>query len=121
LLIALPIVLIAASIGVYYLVLRPNSITGASGGVEGIITDELGRAIKGLRVIIIEGSVGFPEIAAMTNEDGYYQIRSIPPGTFTLGVHDEEGEMLAQKTFQIESGKTSTVDITLQEFLVSDT
>jgi hypothetical protein len=66
-------------------------------------------------------SVGFPEIAAMTNEDGYYQIRSIPPGTFTLGVHDEEGERLGQKTFRVERGKISKVDITLQGFLVSDT
>ena len=76
----LPIVLIAASIGVYYLVLKPNSIA-SPGGVEGIITDELGRALSGLRVSIIDGSVRFPEIAPMTGEDGLYQIGSIPPGT----------------------------------------
>jgi hypothetical protein len=118
---ALPIILIAASIGVYYLVLRPNSITGEPGGVEGIITDELGRALTGLRVIIIDGSVGFPEIAALTGEDGYYQIGSILPGTFTIGVHDEQGELLGQKTFQVERGKTSTVDIALRGFLIYDT
>ena len=116
----LPIVLIAASIGVYYLVLRPNSIANP-GGVEGIITDELGRALSGLRVSIIDGSVGFPEIAPMTGEDGLYQIGSIPPGTFTIGVHDEQGEILGQKTFQVESGKTSTVDIALRGFLIYDT
>jgi hypothetical protein len=116
----LPIVLIAASIGVYYLVLRPNSIANP-GGVEGIITDELRRALSGLRVSIIDGSVGFPEIAVSTSEVGYYQIGSIPPGTFTIGVHDEQGELLGQKTFQVESGKTSTVDIALRGFLIYDT
>ncbi|MFA9496538.1 MAG: hypothetical protein ACERKS_11550, partial [Candidatus Bathyarchaeota archaeon] len=78
----LPIVLIAASIGVYYLVLKPNSIA-SRGGVEGIITDELGRALSGLRVSIIDGSVGFPEIAVSTSENGYYHIGSIPQGAFT--------------------------------------
>jgi hypothetical protein len=117
---ALPIVLIAASLGVYFLVLRPNP-TSEPGGVEGIISDELGRALSGLRVNIIDGSVGFPEIAATTGEDGYYQIGSISPGTFTLGVHDEEGDILGQKTFQVEGGKTSTVDIALGGFLIYDT
>jgi len=116
---ALPIVLIAASIGVYFLVLRPNS-TGEPGGVEGIISDELGRPVAGLIVSIIDGSVGFPEIAVLTAEDGFYQIGSVPPGVFTLGVHDEEGETLGQKTFQVVSGETSTVDITLRGFVVYD-
>jgi len=84
--IIIPVILIVSSIGIYYLILSPNS-TGDPGGVEGVITDELGRGIGGLRVIIIDGSVGFPEIAAMTNEDGYYQIGSIPLGTFTIEVH----------------------------------
>jgi hypothetical protein len=116
---ALPVFLIAASIGVYYLVLSPNSI-GEPGGVEGVITDELGRALPGLRVSIIDGSVGFPEIAASTSEAGYYQIGSIPAGTFTIGIHDDQGELLGEKTFQVERGKTSTADIALRGFVVYD-
>ena len=55
---AIPVVLIAC-IGGYYLFLGPNSNTGEPGGVEGIITDELGRALEGFRVSIIDGSLGF--------------------------------------------------------------
>ena len=77
LVLAFTAVIITASIGVYYLVLRPNSMS-SPGEVEGFITDELGRDIPSLRVSIIDGSVGFPEIAVNTREDGYYQIGSIP-------------------------------------------
>jgi hypothetical protein len=116
--IAFAAVLIIASIGVYYLVLKPNSTT--PGGVEGFITDDLGRSVSDLRVSIINGSVGFPEIAVTTREDGYYQIGSISQGTFTLAVHGDQGEVLAQRTFQVESEKTTTVDIVLGGFVVYD-
>jgi hypothetical protein len=117
--IALPVVLIAASVGVYFVVLRPN-LPGDPGGVEGFITDELGRGIPGLRVSIIDGSVGFPEITASTSETGYYQIGSVSRGTFTIGIHDEQGDLLGEKTFKVERGKTSSVDIALRGFVVYD-
>jgi hypothetical protein len=90
------------------------------GGVEGIISDELGRPLAGLIVSIVEGSVGFPEIAVITDENGLYLIGSIPPGVFTIGVHDGEGERIGQKTFQVVSGETSTADIIIHGFLVYD-
>jgi hypothetical protein len=117
--IAFTAVIITASIGVYYLVLRPNSIS-SPGEVGGFITDELGRSIPNLRVSIIDGSVGFPEIAVNTREDGYYQIGSIPQGTFTLAVHDDQGEVLARRTFQVESGNTTKLDIVLSGSVVYD-
>jgi hypothetical protein len=88
------------------------------GGVEGTISDELGRPVAGMLVSIIDGSVGFPEIAVLTGEDGFYQIGSVPPGVFILGVQDEEGERVGQKTFQVVSGETSTLDITIPGFVV---
>lgn len=90
------------------------------GGVKGIISDELGRPAAGLIVSIVEGSVGFPEIAVITDEDGLYQIGSIPPGVFTIGVHDEEGERIGQKTFQVVSGETSTLDIIIHGLVAYD-
>jgi hypothetical protein len=90
------------------------------GGVEGAISDELRRPAAGLIVSIVEGSVGFPEIAVITDEDGLYQIGSIPPGVFTIGVHDKEGERIGQKTFHVVSGETSTVDIIIRGLVVYD-
>jgi hypothetical protein len=80
----------------------------------------LGRPVAGLIVSIFEGSVGFPESAVLTGEDGFYQIGSVPPGVFILGVHDEEGERIGQKTFLVLSGETSTVDVTIRGFVVYD-
>jgi hypothetical protein len=90
------------------------------GSVEGIVSDELGRPAVGLIVGIFEGSVGWPEIAVITDEYGFYQIGSIPPGIFTIGVLDDGGERIGQKTFQVLSGETSIVNITVHEFLVYD-
>jgi hypothetical protein len=67
-----------------------------------------------------EESRGPSEIAVITDEDGLYQIGSIPPGVFTIGVHDEEGERIGQKMFQVVSGETSTVDIFIRGFVVYD-
>jgi len=84
------------------------------GGVEGTVSDEFGRPVANLAVSIVNGSVGFPEIAVITNDDGFYQIGSVPPGVFTIGVHDENGERIGQKTAYVRGGETSTLDITVR-------
>lgn len=116
--IAFAALLITASIGVYSIVSRPSSAN--FGGVEGYITDELGHGLTELRVSIIGGSVGFPEMAVSTAVDGYYQLGSIPQGSFTLAVHDDMGEILTRKTFQVEGGKTTKLDIVLGGLVLYD-
>jgi thiol-disulfide isomerase/thioredoxin len=83
------------------------------GAVEGIVHDENGNSVSGLLVSIINGSVGFPEIAVITNNRGFYHIGSIPPGIFTLGAHDDLGNVRGLGSIQIQGGKTSFLNITV--------
>jgi hypothetical protein len=90
------------------------------GGIEGTVSDEIGRPVEGLIVSIVNGSVGFPEIAVITDSEGYYMIGSIPPGIFTVSAHDDNGELVGKGTTQVSGGETSTLDIVVNGFVVYD-
>jgi hypothetical protein len=81
-----------------------------TGAVEGVVSDDGGSPLPGLAVSIIRGSVGFPEISAITGEDGSYNIGSVPPGVFALGVHDGSGAKLAEDTVFVRGGEISGLD-----------
>jgi hypothetical protein len=90
------------------------------GGIEGTVSDKIGRPVAKLLVSIVDGSVGFPEIAAITNENGFYKIGSVPPGVFTVGVHDENGELIGKGTAFVRGGETSTLDIIVHGRVIYD-
>ncbi len=83
------------------------------GGIEGTVTGPDGEPIGGLRVFIIGGTAGFPEIAPETNDAGLYQIAGVPPGTFQVAVHDRQGERVGVGFIDVRSGKTSTLSIAI--------
>ena len=64
-------------------------------GIEGTVTSINGKPVVGMRVSIVSGTTGFPEIAPETNDEGYYQIGSVPPGTFEVAVTDREGNRIS--------------------------
>jgi hypothetical protein len=84
------------------------------GGIEGIVTDHDGIPLAGMMVSIVSGTTFFPEIAAETNEAGYYQIGSVPPGTFEVAVHDLLGNRIACECIAVRSGETSTLNFVIQ-------
>jgi len=91
--------------------------TPAAGGIEGTVTDLNDKPVAGMRVGIVSGTTGFPEMAPETNEEGYYQIRrgyyqirSVPPGTFEVAVHDREGNRIGLESVVVRSGETSALN-----------
>jgi hypothetical protein len=85
-----------------------------SGGIEGAITDHNGKPLAGMRVSIVSGTTGFPEIAVETNGKGYYQIGSVPPGTFEVAVHDRQGNRIGLGSVTVRSGEASTLNFVIQ-------
>ena len=61
----------------------PVSASG-SGGIEGTVADAEDRPLEGMRVAIISGTEAFPEMAPGTDEEGYYGIGGVPPGTYQV-------------------------------------
>ena len=71
---------------------------GETGSIEGTVTDSDGEPVVGMGVWIVSGTTGFPETAVETNEEGYYQIGSVPSGTFEVAVHERGGNSIAAKS-----------------------
>ena len=85
-----------------------------TGGIEGTVTDPEGNPLAGMRICIISGTTFFPEIAVETDEEGYYQIGSIPQGTFEVAVHDRQGNSIGLGSVTVRSGETSTLNFVIQ-------
>jgi hypothetical protein len=85
----------------------------ANGGIEGTVTDPDGNPVAGMRVWIVSGTTAFPEMAPETNDEGYYRIGSVPPGTFKVAVHDREGDRIGLDSVVVRSGETSTLNLTI--------
>jgi hypothetical protein len=83
------------------------------GGIEGTVTDHNGRPIAGMRVSIVSGTTGYPEIAIETNEEGYYLIGSVPLGTFGVAVHDKQGNRICLESVTVRGGEASTLNFAI--------
>ncbi len=95
-------------------------INKGTGDIEGTVTDLDSKPVAGIRVWIVSGTTGFPEMAPETNEEGYYQIGSVPPGTFEVAVHDREGNRIGLESVVVRSGETSTLNFTVSTGLITD-
>ncbi len=84
------------------------------GSIEGIVTDHDGTSLAGMMVSIVSGTTFFPEIAAVTNEGGYYQIGSVPSGTFEVAVHDLLGNRIACECVTVRNGEIATLNFMIQ-------
>ena len=93
---------------------KPAATPVASGAIEGIVKDADGRIVVEIRLLIVEGTAPFPEIAPMTNKDGVYRFPGIPPGTFSVAVHDDLGSRAALESVDVRSGEVSVLDFILQ-------
>ena len=93
----------------------PSAVSGGGpgGGIAGIVTDLDGAPVAGMRVGIVSGTAAFPEIAPETDEGGSYQINSVPPGTFQVGVHDRDGQRIGLESVVVNSGETASRDFSV--------
>ena len=91
----------------------PSSSSTPAGGIVGIVTDEDGNPVVGMRVCIVSGTSAFPEIAVETNEEGYYLIGSVPPGMFEVAVHDRQGNRVALESVVVRDGEPSKLNFVI--------
>jgi len=83
------------------------------GTIEGTVNDANVKPVPGMRVSIVSGTTGFPEILALTDEKGHYAISSVPAGRFEVAVHDMEGKKVGSGNITVRGGETSTLNITV--------
>ena len=93
---------------------KPAVATVSSGTIEGVVNYADGGPVLGMRLIVVDGTAPFPEIAPVTNEYGVYRFPAILPGTFSLAVHDAQGNRVAQESVEVKSGEASILNFILQ-------
>ncbi len=92
---------------------EPAATPALSGIIEGVVKDADSSPVLGMRLGIVSGTAPFPEIAPVTNEDGVYRFPAIPPGAFSIAVHDEQGNRIALQSVDVRSGEASRLDFIL--------
>ena len=89
----------------------PSPFAPRLGAIEGTVTDESGDPVPMVRVFIVGGTVPFPEIAPETDEEGFYRIGGVNPGTFEVALHDRNGNRIGLDSVTVIGGETSTLDL----------
>ena len=82
------------------------------GSLRGQVLDELGGAIVGASVTVIDGKG--VEKSAVTNEAGTYTINGLAPGKYTVRAINAGFAMSEIPDVEVVSGKAQTFDITLK-------
>ena len=85
------------------------------GTIQGTVTDASGGPGFGFRVLIVSGTAPYPEIASLTDEEGFYRLGSISPGTYEVAVHDQNGDRVGLDSFAVKAGETSTLDLQITQ------
>ncbi|MFQ6080515.1 MAG: carboxypeptidase-like regulatory domain-containing protein [Candidatus Bathyarchaeia archaeon] len=111
--VAVVIAVVVAASGFYFFQFGPPEERKRTGVIEGTVTDHDGNSVAGMIVYIVSGTTAFPEIAVKTNEEGYYRIGSVLPGTFEVAVHDRKGNRIGLESVTVRGGETSTLNFVI--------
>src|SRR5438094_8646247 len=84
-----------------------------TGSIEGMVTDPNGAAVKGATVTATSPNL-ITAKTATTGDDGRYQILSLPPGKYKVVVDAGGFAKYTSSEFDVNLGRTSTADATLQ-------
>lgn len=83
------------------------------GEIQGTVRDPQGAVIPSVTITITGTGVGFTRVAT-TDEQGFYRMREIPPGIFTVAVAPTAGFAgQTKENVRVLIGNTSTVDFDL--------
>ncbi|MFQ6095275.1 MAG: carboxypeptidase regulatory-like domain-containing protein, partial [Candidatus Bathyarchaeia archaeon] len=90
--------------------IEQGTVVTQVGNIYGRVTDQDGNPIAGMRINIVSGTAPFPEISPITNEEGEYEFLGLPPGSFEVAVHDDQGTLIQTQTVTVKAGVTVTAD-----------
>ena len=85
------------------------ALASQDGSIKGRVLHTSGRAIAGAAVTFKPGNR-----SAVTDRDGFFSVRELPPGNYTAEV-DYEGLQKFSQSIVVEIGKTAVLNVKLQE------
>jgi outer membrane receptor protein involved in Fe transport len=87
--------------------------TTTTGSIEGLVTDPNGAAVKGASVTATSPNM-ISTKTATTGDDGRYQMGNLPPGKYKVTIDAGGFAKWASAEFEVNLGRTSTADASLQ-------
>ncbi|MDQ3253560.1 MAG: TonB-dependent receptor, partial [Acidobacteriota bacterium] len=93
---------------------------GGSGSITGQVQDPTGKIIPGARVTAVNVATN-AQSEAVTNEDGYYQIPQLTPGTYNLEVEVAGFKKLQRPNVAVQVSDRLTIDLPVEVGLASET
>src|SRR6476469_6949568 len=87
--------------------------TSTTGSIEGTVTDPNGASVKGATVTATSPNLISAQ-SATTKDDGRYQISNLPPGKYKISVDAGGFAKFTTSEFDVNLGRTSTADASLQ-------
>ncbi len=91
------------------------ALAQSTGKISGVVTEAVsGESLPGVTIYLEEN----PAIGTVTNADGRYFMLSVPPGKYTVVMSFVGFATLKSANVEVFSGRTTTLDGTLQEEVV---
>jgi hypothetical protein len=98
----------------------PEFAAAQNGGLRGYVRDEQGGALPGATVTARAPEMLGP-VSATTNEEGYYRLVNLPPGTYALTVELSGFRGAQRDGVLLRAGATFQVDVTLSLGTIQET
>ncbi len=83
----------------------------STGSIKGTVTDQLGALVVGATIVIKDGKNS--ERTVTSNDNGNYEVRSLPPGRYDLTITAAGFNSLEEKNVELRAGKTTTLNVEL--------
>lgn len=80
--------------------------------VGGVVTDRSGRPVAGARVALAAGPVEFPDIAALTGDDGRFMLSVPAAGRYEVAAYGDAGRSTV--TADVRPGRAVEVSLILE-------
>jgi hypothetical protein len=92
-----------------------------SASIRGRVTDESGAGVPGVTVTVSSPSLQLRERTAVSAQEGEYQIRSLPLGTYAVRVELAGFNTVLREGIQLSAGFEARVDIIMKLSTVQET
>ncbi len=83
-----------------------------TGSIRGRVIDPNGAAVSGATATIKENATN-REITAQTNEEGFYEARNLPIGSYTVKVEQTGFATASVQNVVVQTGQVATTDVSL--------
>jgi len=91
----------------------------STGSVKGTVTDQLGALVVGASIVVKNGKNS--ERTVTSDDNGNYEVRSLPPGRYDLTIAATGFNSLEEKNVEVRASKTTTLDAQLMIGTVEQT